>query len=328
MCVSRLNSVKSRTGIVIDVGGTKINCAIVNEQMKITKRWKCRTTELEGDAILEQILQNVVSATKSHEICFTGICIPGMVNRVGTITWMPNIRSSGNIRLKNIVESELKLPTFVTDDRTAAVLGEYLHHHVDNLVVLLIGTGLGAGIMMDGHAFTGTCGGAGAIGWNIERDDVGKHTKIGLVEEIVSGRGIVDLSIKMGLHMKTSLGGRRAVNPEMLTTKQVFDAFDRGDRIAMQAMEKVVLSLSVQITNLVNTLNPSLIILNGTVGLEIARRFLPLIRSVVKANALPYAAQVVQIRESEVGDLSFLYGVAKGAIDLLNARDNPPEPRL
>lgn len=312
---------KNETGIAVDVGGTKINFAIINEQMKVAKRWTCHTTQSGGDALQEQLLRNMRHATESGKVSFAGICIPGIVDRNGTITWVPNIPFARNIRLRNVIESELGIPAFVTDDRTAAVLGEHTYHRVDNLVVVLIGTGLGAGIMLDGHSFAGTNGGVGAIGWNIDDESMRKHTEIGLTEEVISGGGIVNLSVKMGLTTGALPGRSGAYKRGKLTTKQVFEAFDRGDDIASRVMQKVTSSLSVQITNLVNTVNPSLVILNGTVGLEIAKRFLPSIRSFVRANALPVAAKVVKIKKSDIGDSSFIYGAALGAMNMLNARD-------
>ncbi|MEM2174250.1 MAG: ROK family protein [Candidatus Micrarchaeia archaeon] len=317
-----------KTVISIDVGGTKISGGIVTEDGKIRYFIKESTNRDGGYKVVKQIVQmieyliSMIEGTKS--IVGVGISVPGIViNNVVIMT--PNIRGWENIALAKLLESELKrkIPIVIIDDRIAVALGEHwlgAAKNKKNAVIIIIGTGVGAGIIIDGYPYFGSTGVAGAIGWWItnRKEELIKETKKGFLEEKISGPGIAKKAIielkKQKKKTKTLLVDMCENRLERITSEMVFNAAKKGDSFAKEIIEDAATNLGVAISNIVSILNPEVVVITGGVGKEFAN-FSTVINSIVRKFSQPYAVKNVKIAYSKLGYNAYLLGVAKYVLE-------------
>ncbi|SHN34523.1 glucokinase [Cyclobacterium lianum] len=157
----------SNTVLGLDIGGTKISSGIIREN-KIAERIESRTpANLPEDDILEAI-SSQISAYKKFNFSSIGIGIPGLVDPIQGIVYnLANIPSFQKVNLKDYLEEAFKVPVAVNNDANCFALGEYkfgpaiAHRHV---VGITLGTGIGTGIIANGHLYTGRLCGAGEWG--------------------------------------------------------------------------------------------------------------------------------------------------------------------
>jgi glucokinase len=307
--------------LAVDIGGTKVRLCVLNDSMEILSRYTFQTTGRTGLELVHKIVEEGVRMNRLKEFSAVGACVPGIASKDGTMVWAPNIGKSENVEVRDILEKGLGVPAEVIDDRAAAVLGENWYFNEKDMVVILIGTGIGAGLMMGGQLITGSDNAAGCIGWNIQECDIGRATDVGHLEEILGGRGLSALAANIRLtekHLeKTTRNRRETRNHSGISAKDIFRSADRGDSLSLLLIERASRLLSVNITNLANTLNPSLVVINGSVGIAIAHRYLGDIRATVMVSAQPYVSRRLRIVSSSLGERAFLIGSAVAAANKL-----------
>jgi len=154
----------------IDVGGTKIAAALVDPQGRIRKRLRESTTQDSGEALVEQVLALARRLVTHAEGAVRGIglAVPAVVEaESGVVRWAPNLPWR-DVPLAALVQNALGLPALIAHDGHAAALGEHwtgAGRGARNLVFLVAGTGVGAGLILDGRLYRGSRNLAGAIGW-------------------------------------------------------------------------------------------------------------------------------------------------------------------
>lgn len=157
----------SNTVLGMDIGGTKISSGIIREG-KLVERIESKTpASLPQEEILDAI-SSQISAYNKFNFKSIGIGIPGLVDPIQGIVYnLANIPSFQKVNLKAYLESKFKVPVAVNNDANCFALGEYkfgpayAHRHV---VGITLGTGIGTGIIANGHLYTGRLCGAGEWG--------------------------------------------------------------------------------------------------------------------------------------------------------------------
>ena len=174
--------------IGIDIGGTK--CALIagTEQMEILHRVKFAThTNHWPDYAITKILESIKEIQKKIEnrnLKAIGISCGGPLNsKTGIIHSPPNLPGWDNIPIVDIIKEKTNTPTFIQNDANACALAEWKFgagKGSNNMVFLTFGTGLGAGLILDGKLYTGTSDSAGEVG-HIRLNDDGPigHNKAG-----------------------------------------------------------------------------------------------------------------------------------------------------
>jgi len=317
-----------RTVIAIDVGGTKISGGIVSDCGDI-KFFRRESTNKEGgyrvvDQIICMIKSLLALVEGSKYIAGIGISVPAAVNN-NVIIMAPNIRGWENLPIAELIKSRLgvDIPVIVIDDRVAVALGECwlgVARGKKNVVVITIGTGLGAGIIINGQPYFGSTGVAGAIGWWItDREELDRRTEKGFLEEKIAGPAIAQKAITVlkGEKQKTEtlLLDLCRGNLDNITSEMVFEAAQKGDSFAKRIIKEVAVSLGIAISNIVSILNPEIIVITGSVGkalIDSSR----IIKGIVEKFSQPYAAKNVEIVFSELGHYAYLLGVAKYTLDI------------
>jgi len=311
--------------ISIDIGGTKISAATIDNKGKIYNFLKEKTDKRGGKFVILQLLKIIKLLlnklnTYSEKIVGIGISIPGIV-RNGIIVWAPNIPSWKNLPLSNILKQQLKLniPIILVDDRSAAIMGEYWKGHAKNkknAIFIIIGTGVGAGLLINGKPFSGSYGVAGSIGWMvINRNGKIRKPKKGLLEESIAGPAIAKKARNAILtNKKTILAKMCNNNLNLITSEMVFKAAKKRDPIARKIISEIVTYIGIAISNVISLLNPEIVLIGGGVGQELTN-YLKRITKIVKIFAQPYASKKVKIKISKLKENTYLLGNAKIVFD-------------
>jgi glucokinase len=299
--------------LAVDVGGTKIAYALIDGSGRVLDSGYVLTDRRGGRYVVEQV-RDVVSRYSRVELAGVGVSVAGAV-RGGAYVWAPNIGGWRWVDLRSAIQDSLGRSTRVevVDDRVASVLGEVWQgsaRGLRNVVTLIIGTGVGAGIMVEGVAVRGSSGVAGAVGWwLLSRRCRSRRSRRGFLEEVIGGVGLSKVAMRYASEEVLPGKTLREVCGE-LDARCLFKAYDLGAPFATRTLRRVAEVVGILVANLVSALNPEAVVLCGSVGVEMGRRFMDVIRGVVEAVAQPLALGSCSIRVSTLGNLSSLYGAA------------------
>ncbi len=306
--------------IGIDVGGTKISAALFTPEGKMSSRSKIPIDTSHPDKINSQIVAMVkglesVDDKNGAEIRAIGIAIPGIVYHTSGKVWAPNIPGWEHYPLRENLRREITTPLVLDSDRSAYVLGEQwcgIARGLKDVVFLAVGTGIGAGIIVDGNLCRGSEDIAGAVGWfaldPLFREE---YAEMGCFEAEASGNSVARKAIQLIREGELSLMLDLADgNPDDITSETVAEAARKDDVLAQKVIDSTIKYLSMGIANIVSILNPQMIVLGG--GLfQAGDLFLDPIRKEFRRWAQPMAAKNVKIELSSLGEDAGLYGAGK-----------------
>lgn len=158
-------STKNRLFIGVDLGGTNVRAGLVKNGKIIALQKRPISSHAGQKIVLEEICETI-GKVLTPKVAGIGICVPSMVKN-GVVYHAANIPSWKEVPVKKILEKRFHIPVFINNDAKCFVLGE-LHYGFgrgrQNLVGLIIGTGLGCGVVINGRLYSGSNGGAGEIG--------------------------------------------------------------------------------------------------------------------------------------------------------------------
>ncbi len=159
------NSVKSPLHIGVDLGGTNVRAGLIKKGKIVSLHKQPISSGAEQKIVLEEVYQTI-AAVLQPGVCGIGIGVPSLV-KDGVVYSVANIPSWRKVPLKKLLEKRFNIPVSVNNDAKCFALGE-LHFGLgrgrQNLVGLILGTGMGCGVVINGKLFTGSNGGAGEIG--------------------------------------------------------------------------------------------------------------------------------------------------------------------
>ena len=261
-------------GFGVDLGGTTVKLAYFNAAGTMLDKWEIPTnTDSEGSQILPDIAASIRGYLEQHriadrEILGIGIGVPGPVNGQGVVDCCVNL-GWGRFNVEQALSNLTGFPVRAGNDANLAALGECWKgsgQGCSNMIMVTLGTGVGGGIILDGHVLFGTRGAAGEIGHMIiNRDEPEPHTSgsRGCAEQYCSATGIVRLAARH-LNSTTSPSVLRQCAP--LTCKAIFDAGHEGDPAALAILEQFYSLLGEFLANLCDVLDPDAVILGGGVS--------------------------------------------------------------
>jgi glucokinase len=265
--------------IGIDLGGTKIAGALADlegnliEQRHIPAKADARHSTL--DKLLTVVAELVDAARPrgapgKRDVRGIGIGVPGVVREDGAVVFAPAF-DWRNLLLAQIVREKFGIPTFVENDANLSALGEYWFgagKGQRNLMCVMVGTGIGAGLIVDGQLYRGRTFSAGEIGYiTTDQSQLGqRYDRFGPLEMQASGLAIADRA-------RAALAGeRQGVMPNLvkgkltaLTAKQVCEAARRGDTTARRIVAEAIDALAMALNNVISLFDPDIVILNGGV---------------------------------------------------------------
>jgi glucokinase len=303
--------------IAIDLGGTKSAAAIFNEQGEILFKQVDQLEKRKGKEVAELTIHQanylVDEAKKSNNIISSiGICVPGIAYAKTGKVWAPNIPEWDDYSLMDEVQKKFSNTKIKIDsDRACYILGEVWKGNAKNCsdaIFLAVGTGIGAGILVNNQILRGANDIAGAIGWmGLSKPFDKKYISCGDFEYNASGEGLTKVAkelIATGKFMESELA---KIDSDQLTAKNVFDAYDKNDPLAKRVIENAIEYWGMAVANLVSLFNPEKIIFGGGV-FGPAIKFLDAIYDEAKKWAQPISIKKVKLESSALGSDAGLYG--------------------
>ena len=299
-----------------DLGGTHLRAATVDQKGKIRSRFKQNTPQgNDASAIVEAIVK-AVHEFRDTEISAVSLVVPGTVNvEEGSVVKAPNLPCLDGFRLADALSSELDLPAFLENDANAAAVGEMWRGAAigcKTIICVTLGTGVGGGIILDGKLWRGVDGAAAEIG-HMCVDPFGGVActcgSRGCLEVFASATAIVRMTREASPRYPDSvLQGK-----EDRTAKMVFEAGKEGDELALEIFRRMGVYLGIGLANLINILNPELIVIGGGVmnGWELFEKHM---HHEVEERAFPLLAARVKIERAKCGDDAGLLGAARLAM--------------
>lgn len=255
----------------VDIGGTTVKAGIVDGNNKIVlssviKTIKKRPIKQIVDNIIMQIKQLLNDCNLNIEnIKAIGVGVPGIVDsNCGKLVF--NSLGWENVNFKKLFSSAFNLPVFALNDSNAAALSEYaaFRGKTKNMVLLTIGTGIGAGIMIDGQLFSGNKFAGAEIGHMVIAD--GKTCpckRVGCFEMLASARALVENTKNAMKANKQSKMWAVSENFDDINVLTAFKAAKLCDKDAQKVVNEYLENLGIGITNVANIFRPEAIVIGG-----------------------------------------------------------------
>jgi glucokinase len=294
--------------IGIDIGGTKTAIVVGTIKGVILEKVKFKTPT-SYDKTIDLINKNLSEfIIKYKKVKAIGISCGGPLNsKKGIILAPPNLPTFINVEIVKDIELKFNIPTFLDNDANACALAEWKWGNgkgFNNLIFLTFGTGLGAGLILDGQIYSGKDGYAGEIG-HIRLENSGPfcYRKYGSFESFCSGSGISKLyDLKFN---------------ETLTAKEICNKANKGDRKALATINESAMQLGRGLSILIDILNPECVVI-GSIYTRDEKLFKDKMFEYIHKEALEESINGLQILPSKLqenlGDMAAL-GVAINGVD-------------
>jgi glucokinase len=307
----------------VDLGGTKILSGVFTHSLECIGTDKLSTKSQRGvDKVVERIARSVQDAVDEADLSFkqiagVGIGAPGAVDfDSGTVIFAPNLEGGKEIYLKKELEKVLGVPVFVENDCNISALGVYvaeLKSKPRSMIGIFVGTGIGGGLIVDGELYSGYGHTAGEIGHmvlEVSGPKCGCGNK-GCFEALASRTAIFQ-QIKSGIKdgQKTLLTEMLGDDLADLRSGDLRKAIRRGDKFVDRIIEGAAEYIGIATANLVNVLNPEVVVLGGGVIEALADEMMSVIIETTKDYAMPGALKGVEIIASKLGDNAGITGAA------------------
>lgn len=294
----------------VDIGGTNTKYGIVNHRGEITHKGDLPTNKYEQ---IEEYVQALYDALKPaidavgiENIKGMGMGAPNGNIYTGTIEYAPNLHWKGIVPIAQMVTDKFGIPCRLTNDANAAAVGEMMYgaaRGMKDFIMITLGTGVGSGIVANGHLIVGHDGFAGELGHTVIRPGGRPHwsTDIpGSLEAYASATGIA-LTAKELLERSNQPSTLRQYDPEQINSKVVFDCAIAGDAIAQEVYHFTGQILGEALANFVMFSSPQAIILFGGV-IKAGDLIMKPTREHMERNLLPIFQNKVQLIFSELAE--------------------------
>lgn len=316
-----------KVAIGVDVGGTKIAVAAVDLKGRILSSARVATPTGSSEnvvASIEDLISKFIeSATDAGEVVGIGLAVAGTVDwKQGMVVQSPNLPFA-NLRLKSIVEAKFGLPALMDNDGNLATLGEKYYgagRDAQNIVGLTLGTGIGAGIIIDGCLYRGATGSAAEIGHMVIEATGPRCTcgSYGCFEEMAAGRALVRIAKERIVHNRDSLILELAGDAiDDITGPLVTEAAQKNDALALDVFGEIGFWLGIGINNIINIFNPELVILGGGMA-GAGDLVLASARKVVAERTLHPNQDVAEVVLADLGNQAGVLGAAALVFDQLS----------
>jgi glucokinase len=314
----------------IDLGGTKLAIAVLSDEGKILFKEAAalgnrKGTEI-GNLVADRVRNTIISGESGrNKINSIGISVPG-ISHVSTGTvWAPNIAGWEDYPLLREVQSVCgTIPVTIDSDRACYILGESWQGNARgcrDAIFLSVGTGIGAGIMINGEILRGSHDIAGCIGWMaLQRPYDELYAGCGCFEFYASGEGITRVAKRFLKEQDDYSGELRNISTDYLKTQDIFSAYDNGDTLAAQVIELCIGYWGMAVANLISLFNPEKIIMGGGVfgpGIKL----IPAIEKEAIRWAQPVSIHQVSLHASGLGGDAGVYGAGFLALKRISGSD-------
>lgn len=295
-----------------DLGGTHLRAATVDQNGCIHSRFKQNTPQVaDANAIVDAIVSAVREFQRAGEISAVSLVVPGTVKvEEGAVVKAPNLPCLDGFPLAAALTEQLDLPAVLENDANAAAVGEMWQGAAvgcKTIICVTLGTGVGGGIILDGKLWRGVDGSAAEIG-HMCVDPFGGVActcgSRGCLEVFASATAIVRMTREASPRYPDSV----LQGVEDLTAEMIFEAGQQGDELALEIFRRMGVYLGIGLANLINILNPEIIVIGGGVvnGWALFEKHM---HQQVEERAFPLLR--VKIVRAKCGDDAGLLGAAR-----------------
>lgn len=254
-----------------------------------------------------------------RDIRAAGVGVPGpIISEAGMVRMPPLMPGWDKFPIRSHLESHWGFPVSLNNDAELGALGEWAFgagRGERNLAYIKVGTGVGAGLILDGHIYRGASGCAGEIG-HITIKEQGLRCACGnrgCLEVVAGGRAIALQAMRaVNANRRTILAEIKPV--EQITAQDVAEAARRGDLISQQIIAEAGAYLGIAVASLVNLINPGMIVIGGGLS-QMGDLLLEPIRRAVESRSMSAAAESVRIVTAVLGNRSVSIGAVTQALE-------------
>lgn len=304
--------------IGLDLGGTKAAACIVNYNGDILFEHIVKLHNTEGEEsykLVHDLISEMTTHAKSLNKIIRGISVgvPGVTDhRAGKVVFAPSLDWK-DFPLQERLKNDFGMPVIVENDVNMAALGEMWFGSgktLSNLVLIALGTGVGAGVIIDGCIYRGSNESAGELGYMVfQKEELDqKYPKFGPLEYAIAGTGLA-------IQTKEALKGV-CTEDELtkITAKNLFEAYNQGEEWTVNIISDFVDKLAMTIISVSSFIDPEMIVLSGGV-MDSAKVIFPRLKELIK-DKIP---ENTLLEVSELGARATILG---GAVSLLYQSNN------
>lgn len=305
----------------VDLGGTNTKIGLCNEEGKILQSSSIKTDSIHGvEDTLERIwleIQKQLTEEKltKEDLSGIGIGIPGPVKNQSIVGFFANFPWEKNMNLKEKMETLTGIRTLVDNDVNVIAQGEAIFGaakgHKSSITVAL-GTGIGGGIFVDGRLISGMTGAGGEIG-HMKLVPDGKLCgcgQKGCFEAYASATGMIREALsRLYVNKLNALYEKFQGNYETLEAKDIFEAAAAGDVFSQEIVDYEAEYLAMGIGNLLNIINPEVVVLGGGIALA-KEQILEPMKQKIRKYALEITLENLEIKTGVLGNEAGILGAA------------------
>jgi glucokinase len=297
--------------IALDIGGTQIRAASYKPGVTIATLVKKIPTKSRENSPFERVVSAITSIwPKDEEVICISAAIPGPVNpETGVVISAPNIPGWDKFPLVQMLQERFNVPVYIGNDANLAALGEWRFgagHGHNNVLYFTISTGIGGGVISDGHLITGAHGMATELGHVTLLPD-GPQCGcggMGHFEALASGTAIANY-----VAGKLAAGTPSRLTPgPNLNARSIADAAREGDALALEAYSRAGHYIGLAVANYLAIFNPSIVIFGGGVSFSGDLLFEPMHKTLKNCVMDPAYLENLEFATAKLGDDAGLLG--------------------
>ena len=307
----------------LDLGGTKILAGVFNAKLELKGTTKLSTKADRGvDAVIERIARCIKEAVDECDLDLSqvrgiGIGAPGAVDtEAGRVIFAPNLPGWKDVPLKKNLEKILDVPVFLGNDCNVCTLGVFDQEYKAkprDLIGIFIGTGIGGGLILNGELYHGhnlTAGEIGHMVIEVSGPKCGCGNR-GCFEALASRTAIfreIQAAVKDG--QETMLTDMLGKDLSDMRSGDLRKAIRRGDKLATKVVEAAAEFAGIGVANLINVLNPEIVVVGGGVIEALADEMMPTLIKAAKEHVMTGTMGGIEIKASKLGDNAGITGAA------------------
>lgn len=297
----------SRHLIGLDLASDEFCGAIVNLRGQVRHRMAVPLQDRDGEDALALVYEMVehLSAATDSPLLGIGIGSPGLMDASNGIVRRSVNLDWHDLPLRELLEARFDLPVYVANDSQVAALGEYTFGNgagVENLVVIKVGHGVGAGIVLNGRLFHGETFGAGEIGHVavVDEGELCRCGNRGCLETVASARAFIRQAQELAAADPGSLLHRYAMTGGEISMETICRALEAGDESVQRLVGRAGQYLGIAAANIVGLLGARRIVISGSVAC-LGEWLLDVMREEMARRSLAILADEAEILVSGLG---------------------------